>query len=373
MNQPVKIVVTGLRGIPDVMGGIETHCEELYPLVAMRGYDVTVIRRENYAKSQEKEWCGVHLEDIPSPTRKSFETIVHTFKAINKAKKLNADILHIHAIGPSFWAPYAKLRGMKVVVTHHGPDYDREKWGLLAKTILKLGERFACKFADEIIVISEVIKGIIKDKYDRTNHVSLIYNGVKPGEKRDCPEYFEELGIEPQNYVLGMCRFVKEKNLHHLVEAFLQYKERTPDSTLKLVLAGDTDFEDDYSIGLKKLASDNGVVLTGFVKGDKKKSLLTHASCFVLPSSHEGLPIALLEAMSYQLPVIVSDIPANMEVGLSEDCYFHVRDISQLSEKIEKKLEQGNSVRVDYDMRKYKWESIAEQTCEVYERLSCEK
>ncbi len=78
------------------------------------------------------------------------------------------------------------------------------------------------------------------------------------------------------------------------------------------MLAGDADFEDDYSRSLKKQARDNGVVLTGFIKGEKLHSLLTGARCFVLPSSHEGLPISLLEAMSYSLPVIVSDIPANL-------------------------------------------------------------
>lgn len=364
-----KIVVTGTRGIPNVMGGVETHCEELFPLVAKKGYDVTVICRSNYLKEEIPEWNGVKLVSVPSPKKKSFEAIIHTFRAINTAKKLGAEILHIHAIGPAILVPYAKLRGMKVVFTHHGPDYDRDKWGFAAKTMLKFGERMGCLFADDVIVISNVIKNLIAQKYNRTKRVHLIHNGVPDADFVDFPEYFSELGIEPESYVLGMCRFVPEKNLHHLVEAFAKYKLRNPGSNIKLVLAGDTDFEDDYSLGLKRMAKENGVVLTGFVKGKKLHSLLTHASCYVLPSSHEGLPIALLEAMSYKLPVIVSDIPANLEVNLPQENYYHVGDVDLLSAKLEQLLSQGAGSRVTYDLDKYQWRQIAEQVCEVYRNI----
>ena len=170
----MKIVVTGTRGIPNVMGGVETHCEELFPRISDRGFDVTLIRRSNYVKDDLKEWKGVKLVTLPSPKKKSFEAIIHTFRAINKAKKLGADVLHVHAIGPALLVPYAKLLGMKVVFTHHGPDYDRDKWGLAAKTILKLGERMGCMFADDVIVISDVIKNLIARKYGRTKNVHLI-------------------------------------------------------------------------------------------------------------------------------------------------------------------------------------------------------
>ena len=405
----MKIVVTGTRGIPNVMGGVETHCEELFPRVAAMGEDVTVIRRKSYVSDGLKEWKGVKLVDIETPKKKSFEAIIHTFRAVNRAKKLGADILHIHAIGPALLVPYAKMLGMKVVFTHHGPDYDRDKWGRAAKTILKLGERMGCMFADDIIVISDVIRNLIKEKYGRTKNVHLIYNGVSEPEICEYPEYFEELGIKKGRYILGMCRFVPEKNLHHLVEAFgrikneklkskkqgsaqadekLKSKSQTQESAnsetqfdanqsqsgkrtnyelndIKLVLAGDTDFEDDYSRGLKEMARKNGVVLTGFVKGRKLHSLLTNCMCYCLPSSHEGLPIALLEAMSYGVKVIVSDIPANLEVGLDRNDYFHVGNVDELAEKL-KEVISGEPKHIDYDMTKYDWDKIARQVREVY-------
>ena len=369
----MKIVVTGTRGIPNIMGGVETHCEELFPRIAEKGEDVTIIRRKSYVRDTLTQWKGVKLVDIETPKKKSFEAIIHTFRAINKAKRLGADILHIHAIGPALLVPYAKMLGMKVVFTHHGPDYDRDKWGFAAKTMLKLGEIMGCKFADHVIVISSVIKELIAKRCGRTENVHLIYNGVPEPEICDNPEYFEELGIEKGKYILGMCRFVPEKHLHDLVEAYILLKkeQRIPED-IKLVLAGDTDFEDDYSRGLKELARKNGVVLTGFIRGKKLHSLLTNALCYSLPSSHEGLPIALLEAMSYRLPVITSAIPANLEVDLDKECYHAVGDSDTLAKKLEAIISKPMQ-RIEYDMSKYNWDMIAQQLEGVYKNLIKDK
>lgn len=361
----MKIAVTGTRGIPNIMGGVETHCEHLFPRIVSLGYDVSLFRRSNYATDSFSEWNGVKLVDIPSPHKKAFEAIVHTSRSIFAAKRMGADVVHIHAIGPALVTPLARMLGMKVVFTHHGPDYDRDKWGKAAKFMLRLGERLGCKFANRVIVISDVIKNIIAQKYGRTEGVHLIYNGVPAPDKCKYPEYFESLGIEEGKYVLGMSRFVPEKNLHHLIEAFDKVKPKN----IKLVIAGDSDFEDEYSTKLKELAKQKGVILTGFVKGKKLHSLITNSRCFVLPSSHEGLPIALLEAMSYNLPVIVSNIPANLEVGLDKDCYFHVGNVDELASKL-KTICDADFCRIDYDMSKYDWDCIAKQVCEVYKQLS---
>ena len=362
----MKIVVTGTRGIPNIIGGVETHCEELYPRIAAKGLDVTVIRRKSYVHDELAEWNGVKLVNVNSPRKKTFEAMVHTFRAINKAKKLGADVVHIHTIGPALLAPYAKLLGMKVVLTHHGPDYDRDKWGFVAKSILKLGESMGCKFADQVIVISNVIKNLIAERCGRVKNVHLIYNGVPEPEICDYPEYFEELGIEKGKYILGMCRFVPEKHFHDLVDAYAAIKHQTSD--IKLVLAGDTYFEDDYSRWLKQKARENGVVMTGYVRGRKLHSLLSNALCYSLPSSHEGLPIALLEAMSYGLPVITSAIPANLEVGLDSSCYHQVGDVDTLAAKLETIVNKPLQ-RIDYDMSKYNWDVIARQVADVYEMV----
>lgn len=365
----MKIVVTGTRGIPGVMGGVETHCEELFPRIVARGHEVTIVRRKSYVHDTLTEWNGVHLTDITTPKRKSLEAIVHTFRAINLAKRMRADVLHVHSIGPALLVPYAKLLGLRVVFTHHGPDYDRDKWGLVAKKMLRLGEWLGCRWADQVIVISDVIKDLIARRCGRTAGVHLIYNGVPEPKVTEYPEYFHKLGIEKGKYILGMCRFVPEKHLHDLVEAFARLQDKGRTAGIRLVLAGDTDFEDNYSRTLKQTARDKGVVLTGFVRGKKLHALLSGAMCYSLPSSHEGLPIALLEAMSYRLPVITSAIPACLEVGLDAGCYHQVGDVDALAAKLDAIISQPLQ-RVDYDMSKYDWEKIADQVAGVYEGLN---
>jgi len=368
-----KVAVTGTRGIPNIQGGIETHCEELFPRVATKGFDITIFRRKNYVNDQLSSYKGVSLYDLPNFKKKSFETIFHTLCAVWNAKwKLKADIVHIHAIGPAVLTPLARMLGLKVVFTHHGPDYNRAKWGKIAKFVLQLGERTGCRFANEVIVISNVINETIRRQYKRCD-AYLIYNGVPDPVIIDDTSYLHQIGIDPHKFIFTMGRFVPEKNFHTLIKAFANLKQ----SEYKLVIAGDADIEDNYSKELKRLAKDNDIILPGIIKEIRLQALLSHACLFVLPSSHEGLPIALLEALSYRLPVIVSDIPANRSVGLSEDCYFPPDNEMALSRLLEEKL-KSKPFAITYDLKKYNWDTIAEETAQVYNKLmnrsnSCEQ
>lgn len=361
----MKIVVTGTRGIPGILGGVETHCEELYPRLAAMGHDVTVIRRSSYITDNNRisEYRGVKLLDVYAPRRKSVEAIIHTALAIFKARSLHPDILHIHAVGPSLLVPLARLLGMKVVMTNHGPDYDRQKWGRLAKTVIKTGERFGTRWSNRVIVISNVIADILKRNYGYTGS-RLIFNGVNLPKKSTSTEFLDRHAIIPGKYILTIGRFVKEKGFHDLIRAYSKIR----DCGYQLVIAGDADHEDNYSRDLKKLAADNGVILTGFIKGEPLNEVMTNAALFVLPSYHEGLPIALLEAMSYNLDVVVSDIPANRLDSLSPEDFFHVGDIDGLARAIDSKLSQHTAER-NYDLSPYDWDNIARQTEEVYREI----
>lgn len=359
----MKIVVTGTRGIPGIQGGVETHCQELYPRIAAMGHDVTVIRRTPYVSDCDKEYSGVRLIDVYAPRKKSLEAIVHTFLAIIKARRMNADILHIHAIGPAIMAPFARMLGLKVVMTNHGPDYDRQKWGRMAKAILKTGERFGTRFSNKVIVISRVIQNILADRYGRTD-TNLIYNGVNPTESDYGRDYTDSLGLEPQHYILAMGRFVKEKGFHDLINAY----NPTEHNGFKLVIAGDADHPDHYSRQLKDDALRKGVILTGFINGRPLKQLLSNAALFVMPSYHEGLPIALLEAMSHRLDVAVSDIPANRLDCLKATDHFPVGDTDAINRIIGEKLNARRTPR-QYNLADYDWDRIARQTESLYQSI----
>lgn len=362
----MKIVVAGTRGIPEIQGGVETHCQELYPRIAALGHEVTVIRRTPYIDETNsvKEYRGVKLCDVYAPRKKSFEAIVHTFLAVLKARKLNPDVLHIHAVGPSIMVPFARLLGMKVVMTNHGPDYDRQKWNALAKAVLRLGENLGSRFSNSVIVISDVIRNIVADKYGRRD-TDLIFNGVNKPVFAKQTDYIESLGLEPGRYIMAMGRFVKEKGFHDLIAAF----EKAAPCGYKLAIAGDADHPDEYSRSLKEHARASGVVLTGFIRGEKMRQLMSHAAVYVMPSYHEGLPIALLEALSYGLDVIVSDIPANKLDILRTSDFFPVGDIDALSRMILSKTHGATVAKRQYDLSAYDWDLIARQTLEVYERL----
>lgn len=372
----MKIVVTGTRGIPDILGGVEKHCEELYPRLVHKGHQVVLFRRKNYVpknqrisrgygpkRSRLKIYRGIVLKDLLTLKVKSAEAFIHTFFAVVYARVLNPDILHIHAIGPGLMVPLARLLGLKVVVTNHGPDYNRQKWGHLAKFILRLGENLGTRFANQVIAISVPIRETLERNYHR-NDIHLIFNGVNIPIRSPKAKYLESLGIKPWNYLLAVGRFVEEKGFIDLITAWRQLpNELKP----QLVIAGDADHETCYSRGIKKHAEKYGVILTGFVKGEELNQLYSYAQLFVMPSYHEGLPIALLEAMSYGLDVVVSDIQANLEVGLDRDCYFKTGDKLALSRTIQTRLELNHVPDYSYLLKKYNWDTIAQQTEAVYQ------
>ena len=359
----MKIVVIGTRGIPDIQGGVETHCQELYPRIVKLGCDVTVVRRSSYIAPSNhiSDFDGVKLHDIYAPRKKSIEAIIHTFLSVCYAKKEHADILHIHAVGPSLLVPFAKFLGLTVIMTHHGPDYERKKWGKLAKVVINFGERVGIKYANQVIVISDVINNIIKTKY-KYSKANLIYNGVNIPIKSKKTDYLERLGLESGKYIFTLGRFVEEKGFDGLIKGFLNAKL----VDYKLVIAGAADHEDEYSSKLKHLAYTNNIILTGFIKGEKLNQLFTNARLFVLPSFHEGLPISLLEAMSYNLDVLVSDIPANLEIKLDKNNYFNCGNWEDLTSKLLQKI-NNQAISIQYNMEKYNWNHIAKQVYSIYQ------
>ena len=365
----LRIIVTGTRGFPNVQGGVEAHCEHLYPLLVQLGCDVTVITRQTYVDPSLKEHKGVKLYPLRNPREKSLEAIVHTFKAVFKAKQLGCDILHIHAVGPALMVPVARMLGLKVVMTNHGPDYDRQKWGGFAKVMLRLGEYCGSKGAHKVISISRPIADSLKHKYNCD--AEIIPNGVVIPEIAETDKVLKQFGLEKWKYILAVGRFVPEKGFHDLLDGFA----KTQKESWKLVIAGDADHEDQYSLNLKMKANRvQNVVLTGFQKGQSLQELFSHAGLFILPSYHEGLPIVLLEAMSYGLSCIVSDIPANQEVDLGDDRYFKPGDIDGLSAKIREFIEKPLGAKererqIEYIRKNFDWETIAEETLKVYKRL----
>jgi len=367
----MKIIVTGTRGFPNVQGGIETHCENLYPNVVNAGCDVTVITRKAYVDPTVEQYKGVKLVALWTPKKKFLETIFHTFFSIFKAKTLGCDILHIHAVGPALLVPLARLLGVKTVMTNHGPDYDRQKWGRASKLILRLGEFLGSKFSNKVISISQPITDNLNHKYNCT--AATIPNGVRIPVPAKTKVALTNFGLNQQKYILTVGRFVPEKGFIDLINAF--NLSGLYHSGCQLVIVGDADHEDRYSLALKQKAVKNkNIILTGFQKGTALHELFSHAGLFVLPSYHEGLPIVLLEAMSYGLSCIVSDIPANRNVGLPDERHFSPGDINSMSDKLsifagKDFIGNERDLQIDKIRKNYNWETIARETVEIYQNV----
>jgi glycosyltransferase involved in cell wall biosynthesis len=357
----------GLRGFPAVQGGIESHAERLCPILARMGCRVEVVVRSRYVGSEcGTSWEGVRYLRLWSPRSKRLEAIVHTFLGVLVAAIRRPDVLHIHAIGPALMVPLARVLGLRVVVTHHGQDYDRQKWGGFAKMVLRLGERAGMRWSNARIAISRAIVDHVRQTYSRD--CLLIPNGVSLPEPPITRSAVDAYGLTPGRYVLLVSRLVPEKRHCDLIEAF----RRAGLAGWRLAIVGGADHPDAYSRQVVEEATrTHGVVCTGFLSGTPLHELYAHAGMFVLPSSHEGLPISMLEALSYGLPVIASDIPANREIGLPADSYFPVGDVDRMAKRIAKiaaapVLESERAARRAWVASRFDWHSVARQTLEVY-------
>lgn len=372
-SQPLNVCVVGLRGVPGVLGGVESHCEQLFPrLQALTpDYQVSIVGRQPYMSSGRLSFKGVTVVPLPAMRSRYFETISNTVLAVLYARFIGrAKLLHVHNIGPALLGPLARLLGMKLIVTYHSRNYEHAKWNGFAKAMLRLGEWCGVAAAHKVIVISRSMTEDLKRQYPRAaakivfvpNGVPEVSSAMDGDEERALLDRF---GLQSGRYVLAVGRLVPEKSFHTLIKA---YKSARSDfkqgGDFKLVIAGRADHDDAYSRALLAQADDN-VCFTGFQGQRELGALYRNASLFVLPSTHEGLPIAALEAASSGAPMLLSNIQANLNIDLPEECYFPVGDADALRRKI---LQPHDTYRVDHQsiIRRFDWSTAAQQTRDIY-------
>lgn len=361
----MNISIFGTRGFPEIQGGVEKHCENLYPLISDK-LTFTIFRRKSFVKVRDENkslYNNIRFIDLPSTQIKGIEALFHSFLCSIYCLFQRPDIVHIHNIGPGLFIPILKIFGLKVILTYHSPNYEHKKWGMLARTILRLGEYLSLNYADKVIFVNKIqMKKFSKDIQAKSIFVP---NGIKIAYPSKESDYIESLGLSSHQYILAVGRITQEKGFDYLIDAYLS---STVKSDYKLVIAGGSDHKSVYSENLVKAVADNPIILTGHIDGEPLRQLYTYARLFVLPSYNEGFPLVLLEAMSYKLPILASDISGNRQIGLSEEYYFKVGDKTMLANKIEEELRRGTIPRT-YPQKIYTWDEVGKQVYDIYKTV----
>lgn len=356
----MKISVIGLRGFPMIEGGVEKHCESLYPRLS-KNIQITVYRRKPYVKSN-KTYPRITFVDFPSTTIKGFEPFFHSLICSIDALIKKPDVVHYHNIGPALFSPIVKIRRIPVILTYHSANYEHEKWGKFAKKLLLFSEKVALNTADKIVFVNK----FQMEKYSEEIQRKSVYipNGINDVKYTSNTDYLEKIGVSEEKYILSVGRITPEKGFDVLIKAYnLAHK-----TGYKLVIAGGVEFESDYMVQLKSLVKNEDVIFTGYVYGDDLYQLYSHAALFILASKNEGFPLVLLEAMKYGLDVIVSDIPAAHLVNLDKDDYFECGNEVELAKKISQKLQVAH--KRNYDLKDFDWNVISNRMSELFFEVS---
>lgn len=371
----MKIAMIGHKRIPSREGGVEVVVEELSKRMVQRGHTVeaynriSIGRRSDEKQMKLKSYCGIRLISIATFPQKQLNAVVYSLGASIRALFGRYDFIHYHAEGICYmiWLPH--LFGMKTVVTVHGLDWKRAKWGGFASWFIKLGEKAAVRYADQMIVLSQDMQSYFKKEYDR--ETVYIPNGIVKPVAKPADQIRKKFGIEKDGYCLLVARLVPEKGIHYLIESF-----KKVNTNKKLMIVGDNHTGDEYVRQIEEMAQgDQRILFTGFAEGELLEELFSNAYVYILPSDIEGMPMSLLEAMSYGNCCLTSDIPENAEVVGGSGILFRKSDIGDLTQQLQRLCDNPDIV-ASYQQEsseavceKYDWEKIADQTIELYRSM----
>ncbi len=373
MSDKLKIAMFGHKRIPSREGGVEIVVAELATGMAARGHSVVCYNRRGHNVAGAEfdgerlsEYRGVALKEVLTLDAKGLAAVSSSFFASLRAAFGGYDVVHIHAEGPAFLCALPKLFGKKVIVTVHGLDHQRAKWGRFASAYILAGEKNAVRFADSIIVLSEGVQRYFKEKYGRDT--VYIPNGVRAPEILAPRLIREKYGLEKDGYILYLGRLVPEKGIHYLIEAYGKVN-----TDKRLVIAGGGSDTDSYAAELRSLAAgDERILFTGFVQGQLLGELYSNAYIYTLPSDLEGMPLSLLEAMSYGNCCLTSDIAECAEVTGEKALQFRKGDTEELRAMLQRLCDDPAQVEgykrdaAGYICGKFNWDDVVERTLELY-------
>ncbi|MGB3653552.1 MAG: glycosyltransferase family 4 protein [Rivularia sp. (in: cyanobacteria)] len=371
----MKIAVIGAKGLPPMQGGIEHYCAEVYPRMVANGHSVDLFARSSYTNSswlENYDFEGVKVISLPDVRMRGVNAFITSALGTLATTGNRYDIIHFQALGPSLFTGLSRITtNSKIVVTCHGLDWQRAKWGNFSTRLIKMGEQAAVRYAHAIIAVSDPLKTYFGQNYGR----EVVYIPTAPASYAESNldfVYGSKLGLERGKYMLFLGRLVPEKRPDLLVEAF---KNLQP--SWKLVLAGGVSHTKSFTASLlKEIALDRNIVFAGELRGARLAEIVRSAGLFVLPSDVEGLPMAMLEAMREGIPILASNIPPHQqligggrgrlfEAGSLESC---INELSWATENSTQMAAMAEDAQ-NYVNLNYSWDSITNETLKLYKTI----
>jgi glycosyltransferase involved in cell wall biosynthesis len=363
-ERPLKIAMIGIKAIPAKNGGFETAVDALSRGMVAAGHEVTVYNRSGMTDYPYDDYEGVQLVTLPTIKSKNLSTIDHAFLSSMHVAFHRVDVVHYFITGTTLFAPIPRILGMKVVCSVDGTDWQRGKWGKLARWYLQLSESLAVLFSNALVSDSKDVQRY----YASVHHTesALITYGIREMDASG-HEWLDCFGLQPRDYVLFVGRLVPENNIHHLIRAFEQTR-----TSKKLVIVGDDPWEKEYVRGLKS-TKDPRVIFTGGVYDQGYAQLQSNAYLFVLPDEVGGTHPALVEAMGFANCVLVNDTASNVEVigdaGFSYRGSDGAQDLAMSLQKLLDRPELVEEFRIKAVERaraNYRWEAVVRDHLDLY-------
>ena len=337
----ISISVIGARAYPsDFVGtsGLEIYVENIVKELSRIRRDLKFIiyTKATYQERRFVKSKAIRVRKLVTIHSKVLESVIYSLIASFFSAFDRSAIVWYHGVGPSIFSFIPRLLGKRIVLTVHSLDWERKKWSPTEKFFFEKGANFAFLLRPKIFAVSLSLKAYILKNFG----VSATY--VPPGielQKVKSPEfYLKKFGLFHKSYLLFLGRFVPEKRLEWLIEAFLELK--TKFKGLRLVLAGGHGNIPNYEKGLRERYKGGGITWMGYVFGKEKLSLLSHCRCFVLPSELEGNPVSLAEALGVGALCLVSEDVAEEFPKLGNILEFKTQSKNSFSNALGKALVQ---------------------------------
>jgi glycosyltransferase involved in cell wall biosynthesis len=354
-----SVAIIGTRGYPSYYGGFETAVRKVAPYLVDQGWDVTVYGRDGATRPDDSDRdMRVKTVETRGVEVKSLSTLSYGLTASLDAAGKKPDVALVMNVANGFYLPLLRARGIRTLVNVDGIEWDRAKWGFLAKTMFRVGARLTAKYADDLVFDAHAISRRWEHDYGRDG-VFIPYGGDVPAELPLEP------GLTHRGYVLVVARFVPENTIPEFIEAAEEISRHIP-----VVIVGSSGYGGPLDEQIGALQETNpSVHWFGHISDDRRLlSLWQHAAVYFHGHSVGGTNPTLVQAMATGTPIVARDTVYNREV-LADGGHFTTPDPRSIAEAVialatdPEEQDVASAMNFARSRSQYTWEGV----CTAYD------